>query len=134
MQSNFIADKAVSVVAVFARIYPGRLLVSWVMQKMVTLDSNAKLFETETLLAFYHPRPVYPFHVLITPKKPIKSLAELGETDLDFISDLLSYIQSLVAKFSLEKTAYRLIVNGGEFQEFPYLHFHLISDKNISSA
>jgi diadenosine tetraphosphate (Ap4A) HIT family hydrolase len=24
--------------------------------------------------------------------------------------------------------AYRLIVNGGEFQDFPQLHFHLIAD------
>jgi len=23
--------------------------------------------------------------------------------------------------------AYRLIVNGGEYQDFPYLHFHLVS-------
>jgi diadenosine tetraphosphate (Ap4A) HIT family hydrolase len=24
--------------------------------------------------------------------------------------------------------AYRLIVNGGEYQDFPQVHFHLISD------
>jgi hypothetical protein len=24
--------------------------------------------------------------------------------------------------------AYRLIVNGGEYQEFPQLHFHLVSE------
>jgi diadenosine tetraphosphate (Ap4A) HIT family hydrolase len=28
--------------------------------------------------------------------------------------------------------AYRLIVNGGEFQDFPQLHFHLISDKETN--
>jgi diadenosine tetraphosphate (Ap4A) HIT family hydrolase len=28
---------------------------------------------------------------------------------------------------NLEERGYRLIVNGGEYQEFPQLHFHLIS-------
>jgi diadenosine tetraphosphate (Ap4A) HIT family hydrolase len=35
--------------------------------------------------------------------------------------------QSLVAEHQL--AGYRMIVNGGEYQEFPHLHFHLISDK-----
>ena len=34
--------------------------------------------------------------------------------------------QSLVQEYDLG--AYRLIVNGGEYQDFPHLHFHLISD------
>jgi diadenosine tetraphosphate (Ap4A) HIT family hydrolase len=35
-------------------------------------------------------------------------------------------VQSLVDEFQL--TAYRLIVNGGEYQDFPQLHFHLIAE------
>jgi diadenosine tetraphosphate (Ap4A) HIT family hydrolase len=35
-------------------------------------------------------------------------------------------VQSLVEENQL--SAYRLIVNGGEYQDFPQLHFHLISD------
>jgi len=31
-----------------------------------------------------------------------------------------------VDEFHLQ--AYRLIVNGGKYQDFPHLHFHLISD------
>ena len=85
-----------------------------------------RLRETETLLAFYHPKPAYPFHVLLVPKKSVASLMKLGPTDSVFLSDLYTIVQSLVDEFQL--TAYRLIVNGGEYQEFPQLHFHLISD------
>ena len=88
-----------------------------------------RLRETETLMAFYHPKPSYKFHVLLVPKKAVASLKEIDSTDMAFLTDLYSTVQSLVNEFHL--SAYRLIVNGGEYQDFPQLHFHLISD-NLS--
>lgn len=85
-----------------------------------------RLRETETLLAFYHPKPAYKFHVLLVPKKSVASLKEFDSKDSAFLIDLYSTVQSLVDEFGLN--AYRLIVNGGEYQDFPQLHFHLISD------
>lgn len=83
-----------------------------------------RLRETETLLAFYHPKPSYPFHVVLVPKQAVPSLMELNP-DSAFLSDLFAIAQSLVTEFQL--SAYRLVVNGGEYQDFPHLHFHLIS-------
>ena len=85
-----------------------------------------RLRETDTLRAFYHPKPSYAFHVLLLPKKAIPSLKEFDSTDTTFLTDLYSTVQSLVDEFQLP--AYRLIVNGGEDQDFPQLHFHLISN------
>ena len=85
-----------------------------------------RLRETETLLAFYHPKPAYKFHVLLVPKKSVASLKDLDSNDAVFLVGLYSTVQSLVDEFHL--SAYRLIVNGGEYQDFPQLHFHLISD------
>ncbi|HQV95678.1 MAG TPA: HIT domain-containing protein, partial [Anaerolineales bacterium] len=78
------------------------------------------------LLAFYHPKPAYKFHVLLVPKKSVVSLKEFDSKDSAFLLDLYSTVQSLVDEFQL--SAYRLIVNGGEYQDFPQLHFHLISE------
>jgi len=90
-----------------------------------------RLRETATLLAFRHPTPSYPFHVLLVPKKPIPALSDLDPvSDAAFLADVVATAQSLVKEFNLP--AYRLIVNGGEYQDFPYLHFHLISDSKIS--
>ncbi len=85
-----------------------------------------RLRETNTLMAFRHPKPDYPFHVLIVPKKAVASLMELNPADAAFLTDLYSTVQSLVKEFKLP--AYRLIVNGGEFQDFPQLHFHLVAE------
>ena len=90
-----------------------------------------RLRETNTLMAFHHPKPAYPFHVLLVPKKAVASLKDLDTTDPSFFTDLYSIVQNLVDEFQLP--AYRLIVNGGEYQDFPQLHFHLISDVETGS-
>jgi len=78
-----------------------------------------RLRETETLMAFYHTNKSYQFNVLIAPKKAVASLEEFDSTDTNFLTDLYSTLQSLVDEFHLAEGAYRLIVNGGEYQDFP---------------
>lgn len=103
-----------------------RGLIGWMFENMSFAIPVKRLRETEALVAFHHPRPSYPFHVLLVPKKAVASLIELDATNAAFLTDLYSTVQNLVKEFQLP--AYRLIVNGGEFQDFPQLHFHLISD------
>jgi histidine triad (HIT) family protein len=93
---------------------------------MASLLPVDRLRETEHLLAFRHPKPAYPFHVVIVPRKEIASFADLDPAD-PFLSELVAAAQSLAAEYRLP--AYRLIVNGGAYQEFPRLHFHLVSDR-----
>ncbi len=90
-----------------------------------------RLRETQTLIAFHHPKPSYSFHVLIMPKKAVGTLAEFDSNDSAFLKDLFFTVQSLVKEFHLP--AYRLIVNGGDYQDFPQLHFHLISETSNSA-
>jgi histidine triad (HIT) family protein len=101
-------------------------LIGWIFAHMSFAIPVQRLRETDTLMAFYHPKPSYPFHVLLVPKKSVASLNEFDSTDAAFLTDLYSTVQSLVNEFHLP--AYRLIVNGGEYQDFPQLHFHLISE------
>jgi histidine triad (HIT) family protein len=103
----------------FARFF------SWIMQTFPFSLPVHRLKETSSLLAFYHPDPSYPYHVLLVPKKPVATLSDLDPADSAFLTDLFSTVQQLVAENHLP--AYRLIVNGGEYQDFPYLHFHLVA-------
>lgn len=105
-------------------------LSGWMFAHMSFVIPVKRLRETETLLAFHHPKPSYPFHVLLLPKKAITSLEEFDSNDTSFLIDLYSTVQNLVDEFQLP--AYRLIVNGGEYQDFPQLHFHLISPQPLS--
>ena len=88
-----------------------------------------RLRETPTLVAFHHPRPSHPVHILIVPKRPYASLLDLPLDAADFMRDLFETAQSLVRELGLEPGGYRLIVNGGAYQDVPHLHFHLIADK-----
>jgi histidine triad (HIT) family protein len=93
-----------------ARTEPGRKLVGWVFVHMSSAIPTKRLRETETLMAFYHPKPAYSFHVLLVPKIAVPSLMELDPSST-FLADLITVVQSLVDEFQLP--AYRLIVNGG---------------------
>ena len=101
-------------------------LIGWILTYMSFLIPVTRLRETSNLLAFHHPSPSYKIHVLILPKRQVDSLASLDPQDTAFLTDLYATVQSLVDELHLK--AYRLIVNGGEYQDFPHLHFHLISD------
>ncbi len=106
-------------------------IIGWIFAHMSFAIPVQRLRETKTLMAFHHPKPSYPFHVLLVPKKSVASLRDLDVKDSVFLSDLYSTVQSLVEEFHL--SAYRLIVNGGDYQDFPQLHFHLISDVWVGS-
>lgn len=87
------------------------------------------LHETKTLLAFHHPRPSYALHILLVPKKPLANLMELDpESDQDFLIDLYATVKKLVLQLKLDTGGYRLVINGGDYQDFPFLHYHLIAD------
>ena len=101
-------------------------LIGWIFEHMSFVIPVKRLRETDTLMAFHHPKPSYVFHVLLVPKKTVKSLQEFDPKDSAFLTELYSTVQSLVDEFQLP--AWRLIVNGGEYQDFPQLHFHLVSD------
>jgi len=105
---------------------PGRFLIGWIFAHMSFVLPAERLCETDNLLAFRHPKPAHPFHVILVPKKELLSFADLAPDD-PFLADLVTTTQSLVDEFHL--ASWRLVVNGGEYQEFPHLHFHLISEK-----
>jgi histidine triad (HIT) family protein len=107
-------------------------LIGWIFAHMSFVIPVKRLRETKTLMAFHHPKPSYSFHVLLVPKKSVASLNDFDSNDTTFLSDLYTTVQSLVEEFHL--AAYRLIVNGGEYQDFPQLHFHLVSDVQHSNV
>ncbi|MBN1976733.1 MAG: HIT domain-containing protein [Anaerolineae bacterium] len=90
-----------------------------------------RLRETETLMAFHHPQPSHPLHILLVPKRPYASLLELAPDDVGLLRDLFTTVQDLVREFDLERSGYRLIANGGAYQDVPHLHFHLIAEEIV---
>jgi histidine triad (HIT) family protein len=108
----------------------GRRLTALVFAKMDFLIPVKRLRDTPNWLAFHHPRPAYPLHILIVPKRNIAGLQEITDSDKDLLLELFQIVQSLVSELNLDPTGYRLVINGGKNQDIPLLHFHLISDSN----
>jgi histidine triad (HIT) family protein len=117
-----------SLLFTLARSRPGRSLVGFLFTYMSFALPLNRLRETSTLVAFHHPRPSYPVHILLVPKRPIANLMEITAADQDFMAELVETVQSLVREFGLEGKGYRLISNGGPYQDIPHLHFHLVSE------
>lgn len=116
------------------RTRPGRYLVRFMVVKMSFALPVDKLRQTQYLLAFYHPQPVYPVHILIVPRYAVDSLLSVSHRDTAFLVDLFDTVKSLVTEIGLEKRGYRLITNGGAYQDFPLLHFHLVSGAALDQS
>lgn len=115
----------------FARSKIGNKLVGWFFSYMSAYLPVDRLYETESLLAFYHPEPSYDVHILLVPKKAITSFMDLTDDDQNLLKDVVRATQTLVKDHSLDESGYRIILNGGSYQEVPQLHFHLVADKRI---
>ena len=111
-----------------ARLPIASLWLGWIFTYMSFIVPVKRLRETETLLAFHHPQPSYSIHILIVPKRPYPDLLALETADTRFLTDLFQTVQSLVRQFGLEQSGYRLITNGGKYQDIPQLHFHLVAE------
>lgn len=98
-------------------------LIGWTFAHASFLLPVRRLAETPTLVAFRHPRPAYPVHILIVPKKAIPSLAHLTPADGPLLADVLITARELAP-------GCRLVANAGAYQSFPQLHFHLIPREN----
>ncbi|MBE0688619.1 MAG: HIT domain-containing protein [Anaerolineae bacterium] len=104
-------------------------IVGWVFAHMSWILPVDRLHETENLVAFYHPAPSYPLHILIVPKIARPSLMQLSDADSSFFVDLFATVRLLVERFDLAAGGYQLIANGGSYQDVPQVHFHLVGDK-----
>ena len=81
--------------------------------------------DTPAILAFHHTRPSYPSHIVIVPKAHIPTLLDV--TDLDLIKEIFEVATSIIRELGLQDSGFRIITNGGTFQDSKHLHFHLIS-------
>ncbi len=111
-----------------AKTWIGGLVLHWVFAHFSFVIPGERLIETESVLAFHHPSPSYPLHILIVPKAKFRSLNDLPSADKEFESGLFLAVNEMVQRFGLQDCGYRFIANGGNAQEVNHLHFHLVSD------
>ncbi|HEV2147923.1 MAG TPA: histidine triad nucleotide-binding protein [Longimicrobiaceae bacterium] len=92
------------------------------------------VYQDEHLVAIRDINPAAPTHVLVIPRKPIASLAELEEEDVELAGRLLLAVKRIAEQEGLAERGYRVVVNTGEEggQSVPHLHLHLLGGKQLS--
>ncbi len=108
----------------------GRKLVGWVFANLSFLLPVEPLYPSDLVLAFRHPNPSYAVHILLIPRKNLLDLDEISVQDAGMLIEIFQIAQKLAHQLGLSDTGYRLILNGGAYQNVPQLHFHLIPFSN----
>lgn len=105
----------------------GRWLTPRLIKHASFLIPGKRLRESPDWLAIQHPQPVYPVHLLVLSKRNYNNWLAIPATDSALLSELVDITQSLISEYEMDTSGYRLIINGGKYQEFPHLHIHLVS-------
>jgi histidine triad (HIT) family protein len=86
------------------------------------------LFENDKVVVFKDIHPHAPVHLLIVPKKHIRSVNDLEDDERDIVSEMIMVAKQMAKKMAVYKTGYRLFFNveRGGGQVIFHLHLHLI--------
>jgi hypothetical protein len=83
------------------------------------------VYETDKTVVMKEPFSSERIHYVIFPKKDIKNIGEISETDGQYLTDTFLVVRRIIEDEKLSK--YRLYTNGPDFQQVTYLHFHLVA-------
>jgi len=86
------------------------------------------LFENETLVVFKDINPHAPVHLLLVPKKHIRSINDLTLSDNAIVSSLISAGKRMANEMGIAASGYKLVFNveRGGGQMIFHLHLHLL--------
>lgn len=92
---------------------------------------STKVYEDEEILAFKDINPIAPVHILVIPKKHIKSLVELEDDAL--LAHIFKVIKKVAKEQGVEESGYRVVTNIGEDggQAVKHLHFHILGGTKL---
>ena len=91
------------------------------------------LYQDEQVVAFRDINPKATVHLLLVPRKHIKSVAELSEDEASIMGHLVTVANRLAREAGISEKGYRLVVNSGPEggQEVPHLHLHLLGGRQM---
>ncbi|BBO79828.1 histidine triad nucleotide-binding protein [Desulfosarcina ovata] len=89
------------------------------------------LFENDRLVVFRDIHPHAPVHLLIVPKRHIRSINDLTEGDHDILAEMIMTAKQMAKKENVDAAGYKLLFNveKGGGQVIFHLHLHLMGGK-----
>ena len=90
------------------------------------------LFENDILVVFKDINPQAPVHLLIVPRKHIRSINDLTEEDKKIVSEIIMTGRDMAKQEGVSESGYKLLFNveKGGGQIIFHLHLHLFGGWN----
>lgn len=109
--------------------------MSSIFTKIINREIPAVIvYEDDLCISFRDIDPKAPQHILIVPKKEIKSLADVAEEDAPLLGHLLLKASEIAKEQGISDSGYRIVVNtnkeGG--QEVSHLHLHILGGRQMT--
>jgi len=85
------------------------------------------VYEDRSLVVFKDAYPHAPVHLLIVPRKHIRSVNDLADEDREIISEMIFRAKELARESKISASGYKLLFNveRGAGQVIFHLHLHL---------
>ena len=107
-----------------------------IFKKIIDRELPADIVHEDDLcLAFRDISPQAPTHILLIPKKPIRSMNDIDpEADKETLGHLMVQAHLIAKKEGLGDQGYRLIINTNEDggQTVYHLHIHILGGRYLS--
>ena len=110
------------------------MLADNIFLRIIDKSIPAKIaYEDDVCLAFHDIGPKAPVHVLIIPKKVIRTHDDIMEEDASLIGHLHLVAVKLAKELGLS-AGYRIVINcrEGAGQTVPHLHLHLMGGRDFT--
>ncbi len=86
------------------------------------------VYQDESMIAFKDIHPHAPVHLLIVPRKHIRSVNDLTDEDKGIIAEMIFRAKALAGETAISRSGYKILFNveRGGGQVIFHLHMHLI--------
>ena len=113
----------------FQRGKYNRMVNSCTFCRIVNKETDTRfLYENDKLVVFKDINPHAPVHLLIVPKKHIRSINDLEDEEREIVSEIVMVAKEMAKQQGVSKSGYRIFFNveRGGGQVIFHLHLHLI--------
>lgn len=93
------------------------------------------VYEDDSVIAFKDLSPKAPVHVLIIPKKHVKSVAHFTAEDNELAAHIfVDVVPKLAAELKISDAGFRLVMNTGKNggQSVHHLHVHMLGGRKMT--
>ena len=93
------------------------------------------IYEDKEIFAINDINPVAPIHVLVIPKKKIRTINDVSKDDAMLIGRMVLTAQKLAKSLNIHESGYRLLWNTNKdaMQTIFHIHLHLIGGTKLKA-